>query len=171
MKKTLLIASVVIFSIAIIVPDAQAQWEGKGSKDLNIGVGLGSTLGGGLPIGASFDVGFNENIAIGGYAGYAGYSQDFGFFKANYSYILLGARGTYHIELVENVDTYAGLMLGYNVASVSIDGGGAGNVAAGGGFLWGGIIGARYMFSDKFGGMAELGNGIAWLQIGLTVKL
>jgi len=170
MKKTLLIASIVIFSIAIIIPNAQAQWEGKGTKNLNVGVGLGSTLGGGLPIGASFDVGFNENIAIGGYAGYAGYTEDFGFFKYTYSNIILGARGTYHLALVDNIDTYGGLMLGYNVASAKADVAGAPAVSAGG-FIWGGFIGARYMFSDKFGGMVELGNGIAWLQLGLTVKL
>jgi len=161
-----------VFALAFLgfVGTSFAQWEGKGSKDLNVGVGLGSRLGGGLPIGVSYDMGYNENISIGGYVGYAGYSQDFGAFKYTYTNILIAARGAYHYPLVDNIDTYGGFMLGYNVASAKSDLAGAPAVSAGG-LIWGFFVGGRYMFTEKIGAMAELGNGIAWLQAGITVKL
>lgn len=163
MKKTFLLIAVA-FGIAQF---AHAQRHAEGDKNLNIGLGLGSQFGGGIPIGASFELGIKENISVGGYAGYAGYKETLPFFgDVKYTYIILGGRGSYHFDLgPEALDPYAGVMLGYNVASVDING-----VNAGGGLLLGGYLGARYAFSDKMGAFAELGYGIAWLQLGLNVK-
>jgi hypothetical protein len=42
---------------------------------------------------------------------------------------------------------------------------------SGSGVGFSGFLGARYYFSDKVGGYAELGYGLTTLQIGLAVKL
>ena len=93
----------------------------------------------------------------------------------NYSYIIVGTRGSYHFTLSDKFDTYAGAMLGYNQASVSVtkpEGYKGPDLATAeaGGMIWGGHVGARYMVTEKLGTFGELGYGIAWLNLGLTAK-
>lgn len=147
----------------------------KGQKDLNIGIGLGSNYG--LPIGASLDFGITDNISLGAYLGYASKTEELGFgfvsYKWNYTAILMGARAAYHLKLVDNLDTYGGVLLGYNYGSVSLQGDRNGFFGAEpeyGGLAWAGFIGGRYRFSERMGAFAELGYGIAILQAGLNVK-
>lgn len=77
-----------------------AQYE-KGQKDLNIGVGFGSGFIAGKasipPISLSFDVGINDQISIGGYFGYTSSKLDAVFYSWNYTYMIVGARGAYHL--------------------------------------------------------------------------
>ncbi len=110
---------------------------------------------------SSLDFGINDNISLGGYVGYSSSKEDFSGFGANYSwkytYIIVGARGAYHFDLVDNMDTYAGLMLGYNVASTTYDGPGATPASPSvGGIAYSGFLGARYHFGDTFGVMLNL---------------
>jgi outer membrane protein W len=160
---------------------ANAQAYEQGSKQLNVGIGLGSTLtGSGLkstipPIGLSFEYGLKEKISVGGYLGYAGASQETFGWKWTYTYIVVGARGSYHFATTDKLDPYVGVLLGYNAASVKAEkpAGYTGPdlpSASAGGVIVGGHLGARYMFSDKIGAFGELGYGIAYLQLGLTAK-
>ncbi|MDR9418134.1 DUF6646 family protein [Gracilimonas sp.] len=167
MKKILTI----LFAIVLLPLAVQAQYGGKGSLDINAGIGLGSNLTGtGIPIGLSADYGINEEVTIGGYAGYASTSEDIGIGEWEYTNIIFGARGTYHKEFVENLDTYGGVMLGYNVAEAEWKG--QGNLSASvGGFTYSGFAGLRYHFTDKIGVYGEVGYGIAYLQTGLTVRM
>jgi len=147
----------------------------KGQKDLNIGVGLGSFYG--LPIGASLDYGYTDKISIGGYVGYATKTEEMAVynskFKWNYTAYLVGARGAYHFYNTNKIDAYGGLMLGYYFGSVKFEGTGSAGIPEPeyGGIAYSGFIGGRYRFTDKFGAFAELGYGIAYLQVGLTMKL
>ncbi len=148
----------------------------KGDKQLNIGVGLGSQFvaagaSGSLPIGLSFEVGATDKLSFGAYAGYAGATLNTGFGGDwKYQYILAAARGSYHFDFgVENLDPYAGIMLGYNIASVKTNGSVVTGASAGG-VLWGAHAGTRYYFGPKFGIFGELGYGIAWLNAGVTFK-
>lgn len=109
-------------------------------------------------------------VGIGGLLGYAGSEIDAGFFKATYSYILLGARGNYHFMNTDNIDLYGGLTLGYNVASVKVEPS-TFKAASAGGVLWGLSAGGRYYFNEKIAANAELGYGISILTVGLSVKL
>lgn len=76
------------------------------------------------------------------------------------------------INLVENLDTYIGAMLGYNIVSSKWHGTGTSmGTASSGGVIFSGFIGARYFFSEKLGGFAELGSGIAYLNLGVAINL
>lgn len=173
MKKLALAALMIVGSFGL----AQAQVFEQGSVNINAGVGLGSTFSSGLnttlpPLGLSVDYGIAEKISLGAYGGFSSASADFYGGKYNYTYIILGARGAYHFTgLSDNFDPYIGLLLGYNVASVSYSGSYNAPSISAGGVLYAGYLGARYHFTENVGAFAELGYGIAYLQLGLTFKL
>jgi Outer membrane protein beta-barrel domain len=167
-----------------------AQMYTKGQQDLHLGVGLGTTLyGSGYrsilpPLNVSYEKGITDNIGVGGYIGYATsrYNYD-GFNDLDYNWrytnIILGARAAYHYDLFKKpkLDTYAGAMLGFNIARARFR---SDNPLlndndytspSSGGLIWSGYIGARYQFKEKLGAYAELGYGVAWLNLGLRFKL
>lgn len=168
MKKILMILTLVAISEI-----ATAQ-HSAGDMNLNIGLGLGSTFATGdtsiPPIGASFEYGIKDEISIGGYLGYSASEQKVVGFTAKYSYTIIGVRGSYHYDFLgnEKLDTYGGLMLGYNIAGVDWDG--PGNAASAGGVSYSLYVGGRYAFTEKIGAFAELGYGIAYLQLGANIK-
>lgn len=155
---------------------ASAQYA-QGQGDINLGIGFVSNYG--LPISVSYDYGITDNISIGGIFSYASTSEDLGFggmaYSWKYTYMIVGARGMYHFELMDNMDTYAGLLLGYNIASAEFDGDPALEAIVGnpsiGGVAWGLTAGTRYHFTEKFGAFAELGYGVSVINLGLTYKI
>jgi hypothetical protein len=174
MKKPIIILNVLIACFLLTVPQASAQWDGKGTKTLDLGVGLGSIVGvgGGLPIRGSFDLGINENISIGGYAGFVGTSQSIAGFKTSYNYMIAGVRGLYHYPIIDGLDTYGGVLLGYTLVSASLNGTKLTGLGAPANFItYGFVIGARKGFTDNIGAFAELGYGISWIQLGVSIKL
>lgn len=103
---------------------------------------------------------------------YSSYNYDY-----DWTYLILGFRGAYHWNTwheVPKLDTYAGLMLGYNIVSFHDntnypDGYDEYNSSSSGlGLSL--YVGSRYYFSDRFGVLAELGYGIAVLNIGCQLK-
>ncbi len=171
MKKVLLLSLITIVTIAFSAQKSQAQEYEQGSLVANVGVGLGGGLG--LPISASVDYGFKEKISLGGFVGFSTTNEDLGFFKVNYTYILVGARAAYHFDLgVDKLDPYAGAMLGYNAASVGFepDPGPPFNNITAGGVILGGFAGARYYITDNIGAFAELGYGLGTATIGVAYK-
>lgn len=164
---------------------AQGNMFSKGDKVANLSIGIGNSLyGSGFdagvpPIGASFEYGikdelFNEksSLGVGGYLGFTSAGQSIMGTDISYSSIIVGARGIVHYQLIDNIDTYGGMLLGYNIASSKISGGGfpgAGGTA--GGIVFAGFVGGRYYFTPKLAAMAELGFGIALLNIGVSLKL
>jgi hypothetical protein len=161
----------------------------KGDNNLNLGIGIGSTLGGTgyssviPPLSASYERGIiddlfddKSSLGIGAYFGYATNKQEWltggNKYGWDYSYTIIGARGALHYQLIGGLDTYAGLMLGYNVINSSSygDGGSFTATAAGSGLGWSLFIGGRYYIKENLGAFAELGYGIAYLQLGVTFK-
>jgi len=159
----------------------------KGDKVLNLSVGLGSGLynGGGYSnvtpaIAASYEVAVkdelfdaNSALGLGGYVGYTGAKYNFGEgYGWKYTNIIIGARGAVHYQFIDNLDTYGGLMLGYNIVSSKTYGTGvfAGD-ATGSAFLLDIFVGGRYYFSDRFAGLVEVGSGIAYLNVGVAIKM
>ena len=171
MKKVLLLSLFTIVTIAFSAQKTQAQEYEQGSLVANVGVGLGGGLG--LPISASVDYGFKEKISLGGFVGFSTTNEDLGFFKVNYTYILVGARAGYHFDLgVDKLDPYVGALLGYNAASVGFEpepGPPFNNITAGG-VIFGGFAGARYYITDNIGAFAELGYGLGTATIGVAYK-
>lgn len=154
--------------------ETAAQYQ-AGDKLLNVGVGLGAFTSGKStlpPLSVSYEHGFTDKISAGGILGYSGSTFDGGFYKVKYSYIMLGARGSYHFYLNDNIDAYGGVTLGYNIVSSKLDPDPGIPVAtSSSGLLYGFHLGGRYYFTEKLGAFAELGYGIAWITVGLAVKL
>jgi hypothetical protein len=164
-----------------------AQVVVKGDKVLNLGVGIGSALySGGYyqgtvpPISASLEVVVKDDIfdgkgaiGAGGYLAYSAYKWEYAGYGWKWNNIILGPRGYLHYNFVEKLDTYAGVMLGYNIVSSTAIGTTELGETAGnsGGVIFSGFVGARYFFSDKFAVMGELGSGIAYLNLGVAFKL
>jgi hypothetical protein len=187
MKKLLLSLLVVVFSLTQLL--AQESTFKQGDKVLNLGIGLGSTLYSGSyykagfpPISASLEFGVKDgvldkgSIGIAPYLGYSSHKWESTYAGSAYGWkytnIIVGARGVFHYPLVNKLDTYTGLLLGYNISSNKEYGNylGSNYSASSGGVAYSWFVGGRYYFSDKFAGMLELGYGITYLNLGIALK-
>lgn len=187
MKKLLLVLFVAVFSLTQLL--AQESTFKQGDKVLNLGIGFGSTFYSGTgykagipPISASLEFGVKDgvldkgSIGIGGYLGYSSHKWEYSNtgYGWKYTNIILGVRGVFHYPLVDKLDTYTGLLLGYNISSSKEYGNAGiyGNLysASAGGVAYSWFIGGRYYFTDKFAGMLELGYGITYLNLGVALK-
>ena len=144
-------------------------------KYLNLGIGLATYYGGGLPVGASFEVDVKNNFSVGGSVDYFRYGYNNGY-NWHYNFAYLGARGSYHLGEALGVtdkkfDPYIGATLGFRYAGYS-DTYGYDNYSSpyNSGLYLGVHLGSRYMFSEKVGGFAEVGYGVSALRLGLTAK-
>ena len=167
------IVLLIVFVSLVALTDSYGQFFQKGTKLVNVGIGFGGGYGttgfsGGVPpISGSFEIGVTDKIGVGGILGYSIATS--GVFGSNFkaTYFLIGARGAYHFEVGDNLDLYAGAMLGYNSVSYSDTGFGT---FAGSGIVVGIFGGGRYMFSENIGAFAELGYSIAVVNVGVTFK-
>ena len=176
-KKVLFAALALAGSVSLA--NAQEIFQ-AGTKAVNVGVGLGSVLSNTTipPLSVSFDYGVKDNlingengsISAGGYIGYTASSVSFGESKYRTSYAILGARGAFHYQVMPKLDTYGGIMLGYNISSSSWSGVAVDGVKSSGGFTHNTFLGARYFFKENIGAFAEAGYGIAYLNLGVTCK-
>lgn len=168
---------------------AQESTFNEGDFVINAGLGIGTTLYRGVgysgvlpPLSISGEYGFKEDfitdgltLGLGGYLGYASskYETRFGpeTWGWRYNYLVIGARGAVHYPLVDKLDTYGGLMLNYTVVSYnSIGTAPIETSPASGGIGLSIYVGGRYYFSEQFAAMAELGYGIAYLNLGVAYK-
>ena len=177
-KKVFLAALALIGSVSLA--NAQEVFH-KGTTAINAGIGLGSYYSGITipPLSVSLDYGVADNlingnngsISVGGFVGYAGGSQTYGTYKSSFSYIALGGRGAFHYQFAPKLDTYAGLMVSYDIVSASSNSDYAGVSVATSGINWTLFLGGRYFFTEKIGAFAELGYGFYNLNLGVTFKL
>lgn len=155
MKKLSILLAVICFSFI----SASAQSYTSDSKLLNLGVGLGGSYTTGNvsipPVSVSFEKGITDKISVGAVAGYAASKYEAFGFKSEYSYTLIGARGSYHVYNTDKIDGYAGAILGYNIVSSKVTGVGA--AASASGLAYSGFVGGRYLFTEKLCAFAELG--------------
>ena len=149
MKKILL-----LFVIAFAVSEMANAQHAAGDKNLNLGVGLGNQLAAGSgiipPVSASFEVGIKDNISVGGYLGFTASEFDWGGAEPwKYRYTIIGARGSYHVDLLgnEKIDTYGGVMLGYYIFSADWGNSGIKGTGASSAFF-SAFVGGRYAFSQ-----------------------
>jgi hypothetical protein len=173
--KTIMKKCVLIFPLLFIAFLTTAQMSQQ--KILNIGIGLGAYTAGGIPIGVSFELPLKENnISVGGSIDYARYGYNYDGYKWNYTFFYFGARASYHAAKALSItddkfDPYIGFSLGFRTSSYS-DNYGYGNYSSpySSGLFLGTHLGARYLFSDKIGGFAEVGYGVSVLRIGMTLS-
>jgi hypothetical protein len=185
MKKTIITLFATIMTIALLAQESQFN---EGDKVLNLGIGLGSTFAIGRyyttqvpPVSASLEFGFMDNLldveglnlGLGGYVGYTSYKYEVPVWNWGWQYtsLIIGARGVLHYPLVEKLDTYSGLMLGFNLRTSKDFGTGSTGSAAGSGIASAWFAGGRYYFTDNLAGMVEIGYGIAYLNLGVALKL
>jgi hypothetical protein len=163
MKK--IFAVLIVITVAVVSLNAQSPAFRKGDKVLSFtaGVPYVSTYNSVVPpviVGLEFGIvdGILEKgaVGIGVYAGFQSFSH--------FSNILTGIRGAFHYTFVKNLDTYAGISVGWRIGMAE-DGYTAWN-----GFSHGEFIGARYYFTRSFAVTAELGYGISSLTGGVAFK-
>ena len=168
-----------------------SQLFGVGDKMINAGIGIGATYYHGYgwkttlpPIFISGDYGFRDDIGpgvlgIGAYLGFNSYKWESTWLLTNQTYgwkytsIIAGARGTYHYEFIETLDTYGGVLIGLRYTHDSYFGDAVFDVDPDSGIfpVFSFFAGGRYYFTDNIAILGELGWGIAWLSIGVTLKL
>lgn len=179
MKKTVFVILAIFTAMGAY---AQQPFQ-EGTTMANLGIGVGSNLGGlgnARPaISIAVDHGFwavggPGVISLGGYVGNTGYRYNGSGYASKWNYIVVGVRGAYHyngFESIPELDLYGGLMLAYNIVNYSYEGSGtpiSNNYGSGLGLT--GFVGGRYLFSDNFGVFAELGYGVSSLNVGVTYK-
>lgn len=191
--KKLLLSLVAVCFLGLGVQAQEVFHKGDIVGNLQIGVGTYEGYGIGIPpTSISVDVGAfdnlikNENgsIGLGGYYGIGTFRNVWKEDVTGIKYkdrtvrMCIGLRGTFHYQFVDNLDTYAGVMLGlytYNHKHVVS----ADNNSLvqddpirtnGAGFAHSEFVGVRYYFNDSFGVGAEAGYGFTYVSAGITLK-
>lgn len=200
MKKNLLkFIAVLCFGLFLNGQNVSAQAFKDGTNVIQVGIGFPNLLAESSsayslfgtvststtpPIHIGFEHGITDNISVGGYFGYTAQKISWDYTNTNpvvtqtisNSWIILGARGNYHFATSESFDPYAGVFLGYFIASSSITSTdpnyGFGTTISGAASTvgFGAQIGFNYYFSDSFGAHVELGYGLAIFNVGLSLK-
>lgn len=138
----------------------------KGTKTVNLGVNTGYGIG----LVGSVEAGVNDNVSAGVIASFSG--RGYGGYR--YSYLVLGARGSYHLGTIledagvnmDKLDVYLGLTAGFRSVRNSFDY--IGYNGAGTGIYIGGHGGVRYQLNDKLGVYLEGGYPLS--SAGITFK-
>lgn len=153
-----------LFLVFFVTTLAFGQYQvGKNTAGAFIGIGGGGLSGtGGVPIGIEYNFfNYKENIQIGGFAAYSSTSEDFAVGKWNYTNIIIAAQANYHFLPGNKFDPFAGIALGYDIASTSTDynpGFSSWNASASsGGFVWSVQAGCNYWFTPKIAAQLRLG--------------
>ncbi|MBK8706323.1 MAG: hypothetical protein IPN33_24000 [Saprospiraceae bacterium] len=179
MKKIVLVLFTAVLCCGL-VQESQAQAYEKGSKVLNIGIGVGGWYDFGFispGVSASFEVGVWPTgkfgvIGIGAYTGFrvAVDKNDF-FGDITYGNFVLAPRGTYHFTIipVEKLDVYAAIQLITAFESINYDDdffedSNSVNIYPGV------VAGVRYYFSDRFGVFGEVGYNLNYLTGGIALS-
>jgi len=189
MKKLSTVLIAALFTLSTL--NAQESEFILGSKVLSLGIGIGNTLysgtgssGGVPPITFSYEQAIKDEvlekgvIGIVGSIGYNSYKyratylgSDWGY---NYSNIVIAVGGTFHYPLLDKLDTYGAIGLGYNISTAKEYGNyypGADYSSSSGGFVFGIYVGGRYYFNEHFAAFAQVGYGIAYLTFGVSYRL
>jgi len=180
MKRILLTKVLVVFFVLFGFSwgaSAQDEAFNKGDKVVHVGIGLGNFIsysGYSIkvpPISGSFEYGILDlfdgrgAVGVGGYLGYTSFGNKVNS-KWTVSDLIIGPRGTFHYQFVDKLDTYAGLMVGYDIVSYSH----TDSDLSGSGFYPTFFAGARYYLIDNFAVWGEVGYGVSPLQLGVAYK-
>ena len=87
--------------------------------------------------------------------------------------MVVAARATYHYQFVDKLDTYGGAMLGIRHLSSKYTGSSILNYTSSSStsVITPVFVGAKYYFTPNFSVMTELGWEVAWLNLGVCLKL
>ncbi len=149
---------------------------GKGTSDVNIGVGIGTFYWGsgvtnslGVNPTVSYEYGVSDKFSVGGHLSFSAAKFSAYGDVVKYTGILIGPRGSYHFATSAKFDPYVGATLGYVIVSVTDNSGYPG--AKGSGVGLGFFLGARYFPGSSVGFHAELGyTSFSFLTAGISFK-
>jgi hypothetical protein len=163
----------------------EVQMFAKNTQLIHVGLGINGTA---MPIELSYEKGIKDdlfgvkglNLGVGGYFNYFGSSSDFAGFNEvgpvtytwKYTNIVLGGRALAHYKLIPQLDTYAGVMVGYDIFGSKLSPENSMIPATGTSFIfYGGVAGIRYEFSPKLGIYLEGGSAsVSNASIGIAYK-
>jgi len=190
MKKFILVFAIIFAWVS--ASSAQDEVFSKGDLVFGVGLGLGNNLGGTgyktsiPPIVITGEYGLTDAlikntgkgyVGVGGYLAYTANKSSYRWSSGEeygwkWTYLIIGARGAFHYQLVDKLDTYAGAIVGFNIASSSYYGwdGYTGGTSSAGGLTYSTFAGARYYLADKIAVFAEAGYGFNFLEAGLSIK-
>jgi hypothetical protein len=180
MKRNYVLKTIFALLFGLIISGAtHAQLFLKKDKVINLGIGVPIFLGGNgyetkLPlVSGSYEYGLFDglidgkaSIGIGGYLGYT--ANRFKNTNYDFSYLLIGPRASFHYNPIDKLDTYGGLMMGYNIVSSSGDDGWKPDNKSR--FIQALYVGAHYYFVSNISAFAEIGYGISLIETGLSFK-
>lgn len=188
MKKLLTLLVVAMFALPLI--RAQESAFELGDKVVSLGIGFGSSLYSGAyyssgipPISISYEQAVVDEIlekgviGVGGTVGYTSYKYRYDYFGGtygwNYSTIYFGVTGGFHYPLVDKLDTYVGVGIGYRILTTNEYGDipGTEYSSASGGFQGAFVVGGRYYFTDNLAAFLQFGYSIAYVNLGISIKL
>jgi hypothetical protein len=178
-----------LFAVSLCTLNTNAQSFVKGDNVINLTIGFGSGVytGSGYTNSPAFGFSmehcfFDElingdfSVGIGGFIGYSTSKYRVNYLGSeygwNYSTFAIAGRGTFHWTGVEKLDTYAGVNVGGKIVSSNKYGDFPGTYSSSesGGGYFAPFVGARYYFSEAFCGVAEIGSGIGYMNIGVGFK-
>ena len=179
-----------ICMISTVPASAQEPVFGKGDNVVSLGVGLGGSLyngygykGSGFSRMPAFSLAFERciidelfdeksSLGIGALLGYTSAKYNDSGWGWKSTDIMIGARGALHYALVNKLDTYAGMMLGYNINTWKWTGYDWSTTGKSGssGLSYAIFAGARYYFTDSIAAFAELGFGYSIINVGIALK-
>lgn len=162
MKKFFtILVSAIVFSFAV---NAQEVALPKGSSVINAGVGFTTSYSNIVipPIYVQYEYmvaefGKKWGVGVGALGGFIAQ-------KENKSLSMGGglcALGDVHFSPIQQLDIYGGMFAGYVAVAVE-------SIKAGI-FTWGGILGARYFFTDTFGVNLQIG-GMGVINVGVSFR-
>ena len=168
---------VLVFMVLFVTSLTFGQYAvGKNTGGAFIGVGGGGLSGtGGVPIGIEYNFyNIEKNIQVGAMAAYSSTSEDFSVGKWKYSNIIIAAQANYHFSPGNKFDPFAGIALGYDIASSSTEYKSGyssfSGSASSGGFVWSGQVGCNYWFTPKLAGQIRLGY-FPYIAAGVTFAM
>jgi hypothetical protein len=175
-------AVLVTFLLAVLLVafsnQSYSQYQvGKNTGSVSVGVGGGGLTGtGAIPISAEFNfLNFEKNIQAGVFASYSSTSEDLNYYydgKWKYTYIVIAAQGNWHFMPGEKLDPFAGISLGYRIATVSWSWNGAAgpyspSSASASDIFFSAQAGLNYWFSEKWAVQVRVGY-FPYASIGVT---
>jgi hypothetical protein len=155
MKKFIVIAFILFFAA---FANAQEPLFVKNDKIINVGLGLDSYPVGSLSLDYCIADGIGDlgSIGVGPYAG-------LGFYWGGGMVIKAGARGTFHYPIIDKLDTYAGIGMGFSYHTYRYW---ANYINLSPGFF----LGGRYLFNESLSLFAEVGYGVSYITAGIAFK-
>ncbi|MBL7792208.1 MAG: hypothetical protein JNK77_07785 [Saprospiraceae bacterium] len=180
MKKVLFVLVTAVLCCGIM-QESQAQAYEKGSKVLNIGLGVGGwyDFGFGAPgVSASFEAGIWPTgkfgvIGLGAYTGFRVAVDKYDFYDVAYTNFVIAPRGTYHFTIipVEKLDVYAAIQLITAFESINYRDDDDFFTDSNNLNIYPGVVaGVRYYFSDRFGVFGEVGYNLNYITGGIALS-